>query len=314
MPLRCGQREPLDRRDGERRVADRSSPIWAMTPPVRVSVPVRICGLPIARISNASPSGLFSTESSPGAPATTTPTTIRTPSTAIASAPALRSSLSRSSMPSPPMLPADGDRDPLPRHGREARPGADPGEVLGQLVDGRLAAIAAAARLASWRCRARAISSRSWSLPVVRLAMSWVSSVADRAGEARHARLPAELADRRGSRAAAATSVDAQPAAERGSADRRPPAHARDPRGRASRGVVTAAPPSAGLREPQPDRAGEGRQVDRRRARRRTGGCRTARSGPGRTATNDDGVQQPLVQVRRPDRRSPCTAARGRPS
>ena len=44
-----------------------------MTPPARVSVPVRICGLPIARISKLSRSGVFSTDSSPGFPNTTVP-------------------------------------------------------------------------------------------------------------------------------------------------------------------------------------------------------------------------------------------------
>src|SRR5262249_40725105 len=44
------------------------APIWAMTPPVRVSVPVRICGLPMARISKVSPIASFSTDSAPGAP------------------------------------------------------------------------------------------------------------------------------------------------------------------------------------------------------------------------------------------------------
>ena len=50
---------------------------------------------------------------------------MRTPSTEIASAPALRSSLSRSSMPSPPMLPRTVIAIPCPVTGRQPAPRTD---------------------------------------------------------------------------------------------------------------------------------------------------------------------------------------------
>src|SRR5262245_3275618 len=150
-----------------------------MTPPVRVSVPVRIWGLPIARISNASPIGLFSTEIPPGAPATTVPITTRTPSTAIASAPAFQSSLRTSSIPSPPIGPWTVIAIPCPLTAvspAHARIFARSSFSSSTVVSPRSLA---ASRLVVWRARS-ALSSRSWSLPVVRFAISWVSSVDDR--------------------------------------------------------------------------------------------------------------------------------------
>ena len=70
-----------------------------MIPPDRVSEPVSFSGGPIATSSNGSPSGVAVDRHGARRAATTTPGTIRTSSTAIASAPALRSSLIRSSMP-----------------------------------------------------------------------------------------------------------------------------------------------------------------------------------------------------------------------
>jgi hypothetical protein len=65
-------------------------------PPARDSDPANVSELPMAVTSNDSPSGRFSTVNNPGGPETTVPLTTLTPATAIAAAPAFRSSFSKS--------------------------------------------------------------------------------------------------------------------------------------------------------------------------------------------------------------------------
>ena len=78
---------------------------WAMTPPDRVSEPVSCSDAPMASSSNVVVEGVPSRLAAPGGPTATTPGTSRTPAVAIASAPALRSSLMRSSRPCPSIGP-----------------------------------------------------------------------------------------------------------------------------------------------------------------------------------------------------------------
>ncbi len=77
-----------------------------MTPPDRVSEPVSLSGAPIAsELEGVAEQPRRRPVASPGAPVTTTPATTRTPPIAIASAPALRSSLMSSSTPDPSIGP-----------------------------------------------------------------------------------------------------------------------------------------------------------------------------------------------------------------
>src|SRR4029079_15613643 len=78
---------------------------WATMPPARVSDPVSDSVAPIARIVKGSPSSVSSTEIAPGNPPMTVPVTTLTSSMAIASAPALWSSLMTSSTSGAPIGP-----------------------------------------------------------------------------------------------------------------------------------------------------------------------------------------------------------------
>jgi hypothetical protein len=158
---------------------------WATTPPIRVSDPVSVSGLPIALISNGSPSGVFSIERASSGPATTEPGTTRTSSTAIASAPALWSSLIRSSTPAPSIRPLTVIVTPGPSIGSRpahARRRARSRPIWSTDVSPRACAPFSAASSFS----SIAISVRSWSLRVLRLATRTVSSgavIADSPGD-----------------------------------------------------------------------------------------------------------------------------------
>ena len=130
---------------------------WATIPPARVSEPVSDSGAPIARIVNGSPSGVSSTESDARHPADRPcPVTTRTSSIAIASAPALRSSLSRSSTSGAPIGPRTVIVMPSPATGSSPAQARIRSRSALDLGDrGRAAGRRPARASSSWRCEAR---------------------------------------------------------------------------------------------------------------------------------------------------------------
>ena len=92
--------------------------------------------MPIARTMNGSPRTVSSTSRAPGTPLTVVRGDTRMSSIAIASAPALRSSLRRSSTAAASISPLIRDLSPRPGDRVEALPRPDPGEVaLSWLID-----------------------------------------------------------------------------------------------------------------------------------------------------------------------------------
>ena len=243
-----------------------------MRPPARVSDPVSVGGWPAAVIWTGSGSGTPLTTTAPPGPVTTTPGTIRMSPIAIASAPALRSSLSSCSTASPGIGPLTVTRTPSPRTPIE------PDQARIRLRSLRIwpadvsPRSTAPARVSRWRSSA-AISWRSWSLRVVRLATSTVRSCDDSAARPVVGRLRPELDDDEEAEQEQ-HGRDREAAATGGASGR---AHGALGGGRHVRAAVA-----------EGDRAGERRQVDRRRGRRTSrrsrsvsARCRTKSTKPG---------------------------------
>ena len=269
----------------------------AMMPPARVSEPVRVSGCRSPGSRTGRRARVSSTETAPGSPPTTVPGTTRTSSIAIASAPALRSSLSRSSIAAAPIGAADRDLDPAAGDTVEPCPGADPGEVGLDLADGRRAARAAAARASSWRWSV-AISAPELVVARVEVGDEERQVLCRHAGRAVVARLGPDLGD------------DEQPEDDRDGGDERLAARSAE-----RRGLDWPLVPRDGTAcdSRRLSAAGECRDVDGLRLDERDVQAERARPGLDELAPARDSAQL-VEQVRRPDRRDLCTAAPGRPS
>ena len=112
-----------------------------MTPPDRVSEPVSLSGRPDRhQLEGVAERHAVDLGLAGAHRVTTTPVTTRTPPVAIASAPALRSSLMSSSTPLPSMGPRIEIVTPGPADGIESGVGADAFQVGGDLIDRDVAA------------------------------------------------------------------------------------------------------------------------------------------------------------------------------
>ena len=182
-PVGRRQLEPLDRRDRDDDVRLRRGQLGddPAGPGQRARQLVRRADRHRARTGRRAAARRPSTRA--GRTRTTTPGTSRTPPIAIASAPALRSSLMRSSTPLPSIGAADRDRDARARRpGRgPRRRGRGPGRRAISSTETRRAA-GSRSSVASSRSSV-ATSRRSWSLRALRLATRTVRSCDDSCGE-----------------------------------------------------------------------------------------------------------------------------------
>ena len=228
---------------------------WAIIPPTRVSEPTSVSGRPIARIVNGSRSSTPSTSSAPGTPLTDVraidPDVLDRDRLGAGVAQLVQELLDRRRVDRA----ADRDLDARAGDGIEPGPGPDPAEVRLELADRRRRRSLGSARSSSSSRSRLAISPRSWSFSVFRLATSTVSSWADLAGERGAAGLGRDWTTTRSPRRHATAAIVSWLRRSRMPASRRAPGAARRAarRGRARHGARLA----------ERDRAGEGRRLDR---------------------------------------------------